>query len=174
MFMQFIRQGDDEKAMQEYENKNHQETKSKKPKPVLMLLVGLGLFLLLGSAGIYLWKGDSMPFLTELLGVQEQEGPRFTFPMNEFQVNLADQGARRYLRTRIYLAFDEKQLQKELERRQVEIRSCIIEILRSTTVSDLDQPDGMQALRDAIVEELNGLLQNGSLSTIYFDEFIIQ
>ena len=149
-------------------------TAGKKKKPLAIFFLAGALLLLVILAGLY-WTGTLDRFIPGQGQEEPAPGPpRYTVPMKEFQVNLADTGARRFLRMRIYLAFDERALVKEVEERQPEIRSEIIAVLRSKTVADLDGPEGMDALQQVILEQLNGLLKGGQIHSLYFDEFIIQ
>lgn len=158
-----------------FRNENDTQVPTVKQKGKIRKLLFVGLLVLLVLGGAY-WQGGGLPFVTSDQGGDTTPGafPRYSIPMKEFQVNLADQGARRFLRMRIYLAFDERALLKEIEERGPEIRSNIITILRSKTVADLDGPEGMEALRLVILDRLNELLQGGRITSLYFDELIIQ
>ena len=127
-----------------------------------------------GGINQVFWLGGGLPFSARGEQNSAPEEPRYVLPMKEFQVNLADPGAKRFLRTHICLAFNERRLQKEIEAREPELRSEIIAVLRGHTVADLAGPEGMEALRRAIVERLNAVLHDGQIETLYFDELLIQ
>ncbi len=100
--------------------------------------------------------------------------PRFVEPIQDYQVNLADTGGRRYLRIRFEVGFNESRLQKELESRESEIRSEIIALLRSKTAEDLQEPGGQSMLKDEIIIRMNDILVSGEVRDLYYTEFIIQ
>jgi len=126
----------------------------------------------LATAGWFQFGSSSLPWFKNNLNSREEIS--YLIPMKEFQVNLADKGARRYIRLKIYFGSNDKALIKEIERREPELRSCIITILRSTSVSELDGQDGMNRLKATISEQVNALVFSGKIEDIFFDEFIIQ
>lgn len=152
--------------------------KEKKRKPVILfIIIGVVLLLILGTAAFFIFFGGGLPFLgSDDTDAHEEVAapPRFTYPMAEFQVNLYDPVARRFLRMKIDLAYDEKALNKEIETRESELRSSIIEVLRSKTVDDLDEPGGMKALEEDLLEVVNNVLLEGEVRAIYYKEFIFQ
>lgn len=95
-------------------------------------------------------------------------------PVKEFQVNLADAGGCRYLRMSIYFETGTKKTVQEVTNREPEIRSLIISILRSTTVSELEGEQGMEKLGKRILKKVNRRLDSGTLEEVYFDNFLIQ
>ncbi len=127
---------------------------------------------MLAAAGWLQFGPGSFPWFKSDLNSREEI--RYLIPIKEFQVNLADKGARRYIRLKLYFGSNDKALIKEVGRREPELRSGIITILRSTTVSDLDGQEGMSRLKTAILEQVNTLISTGKLEDIFFDEFIIQ
>ncbi len=151
--------------------------KKKKNKLWLILIIILVAVLLsIGLLG-FLFLGGNLPFFDNTADKPDQvsaDPPRYIYSMAEFQVNLADPGTRRFLRTTIDLAYNEKALTKEIERRESELRSQIISILRSKYVLDLDEPGGMDQLEGDLIEQLNGLLEAGEIEAIYYKEFIFQ
>lgn len=160
------------------ENEGKETKKAKKGKPVILfIIIGVVLLLILGAVAFFIFFGDGLPFLSSSnTDAQEEviEPPRFTYPMAEFQVNLYDPITRRFLRMKIDLAFDERALNKEIEDRESELRSSIIEVLRSKTVEDLDEPGGMKALEEDLLEVVNNVLIEGEVRAIYYKEFIFQ
>lgn len=151
--------------------------KEKKRKPLLLIILVLVLVLIIGAVVAFFFFRDSLPFFgsgDETEEAEAEERPSLIYSMREFQVNLADQGTRRFLRTTMDLAFNEKALTKEIEERESELRSHIISILRSKFVIDLDEPGGMKNLEIELIERLNSVLESGTIEAIYYNEFIFQ
>jgi len=99
---------------------------------------------------------------------------RVNFPLENFIVNLADPGGRRYLSTTIVLEFNDKELMGSLEKKVPEIRDRILMILPTKTFKDIQSAEGKKTLRTALIRELNDVLQEGEITNIYFQEFVVQ
>ena len=54
------------------------------------------------------------------------------------------------------------------------IRNSILMVLPTKTYTDIATVEGKSALRDEIVTKLNAFLAPGSVTNIYFTEFVIQ
>ena len=150
-----------------------EEVLEKKKKLNLTMLYVLIFIGMVAAAGWYWFftKGN-LPW-PQNMGDNQGE-LRYLISIKEFQTNLADQGARRYIRLKIYLGSNDRSLAKEVERREPELRSVIITILRSTKVSDLEGGEGMDLLKSNILEQSNALILSGEIEDVFFDEFIIQ
>lgn len=152
---------------------------------IIVLVFFLGLVLLGGGVAAYFLR-DYLPFDLPLpwLGNGEEDTasvtevpedpPRYAHEMREFQVNLADSGARNFLRMNIELAYDDRGLGRELEERDSELRTLIIAHLRSKTVEDLNEPGGMETLGEELTLLLNEILRSGEIRAVYYKDFIYQ
>lgn len=145
----------------------------KKSKTTLLLIVvavlalvgtGVSLYTLLSSNG----NAASGPPAATVQGPYQIFGPQ------DFTVNLADEGQRRYLKATIALGYVDKGLAKELEQRKEQIRSLVIEVLRSRSAADLADSDGTQTLRIQLIEEINAALSKGKIEEIYFTDLLVQ
>lgn len=151
--------------------------KKKKGKPLLLIIIVVILLVVILALGVVFLLFDGFSFIGGSDDAAEEEvvePPRFLYSLKEFQVNLADPGTRRFLRTTMDLAYNEKALTKELETRESEIRSLIISVLRSKYVVDLDEPGGMKGLEQDLLHVLNSALVEGEIKAIYYREFIFQ
>lgn len=151
-----------------------EEGKRKKKRPLLKILLFLVPALVIGGAAAFFFLGDEIPFLGSEDGQEGEDLPRYSYSMSEFQVNLADTGTRRFLRTTFDLAYDDRGLTREIEEREPELRSEIISILRSKYIEDLEEPGGMKDLEEELLEMLNERLESGEVKAIYYKEFIFQ
>ncbi|MGM0651885.1 MAG: flagellar basal body-associated FliL family protein [Bacillota bacterium] len=147
----------------------------KKGKPLLLIILIIVLVLGLGAAGLFFF-GVGLPFLGDDSADQPdvETPPEYSYSMEEYQVNLADPGNRRFLRMTIDLAYDEKDLAGEIEEREAELRSKIISVLRSKYVEDLEEPGGMESLEQDLLRAINDILNTGEVEAIYYKEFIFQ
>ncbi|MDO9573375.1 MAG: flagellar basal body-associated FliL family protein, partial [Candidatus Contubernalis sp.] len=81
---------------------------------------------------------------------------------------------RRYLRVTRELGYDQKNMTKEIEKKEAELRDIVINILRTKSVEDISSPEGTENLRLEITEQLDKSLIEGKLLEVYFTEFLIQ
>lgn len=146
-----------------------------KEKTLFLLLITVLVLFFITTAFLLFGKDLIARLPTFAAGDKTVEaGPQYQTGLKEFQVNLADNGARRYLRVKLVLGYDARSLQKEIERRENEMRSAIITLLRGKTVADLDEPGGAVKLQADLMAEVNRFLATGEIEAIYFDELIIQ
>ncbi len=166
-------------AKLEEEKKSEPEKKGKKAKkrsPLLKIILILIPAMIIGGGAAFYFISGELPFFGDeiTLGAEDEGPPRYSYSMAEFQVNLADTGTRRFLRTTFDLAYDDRGLSREIESREPELRSEIISILRSKYIEDLEEPGGMDTLEGEIIDRLNEKLESGEVKAVYYKEFIFQ
>lgn len=162
---------------------------------VLLILVGLVLVLVLVMGGGMFMIYTKLPSASPKAIVPEPEAAadvvaEKTKPeeigavvsMDTFIVNLADPGGNRYLRVTMDLELAGKPSDKsaaktagdELAKRMPQIRDAILMILSTKRYADISTPEGKTALREEILNAVNGLLASSQITRIYFKEFVIQ
>lgn len=99
--------------------------------------------------------------------------PSNTFEAGEFLVNLSDEESRRFVKTKIYLGYENKKLAKELEQKKPMILDAINSVLRSKKSTDFNEK-GVEKIKLEILNKVNMTFQNGRCETVYFTELIIQ
>ena len=104
--------------------------------------------------------------------LEQTLGPIFS--LETFIVNLADKGGSRYLRVTMDLELGDPKLEKELNKRLPQVRDSLLMILPTKRFEDISTVQGKTALRDEILEALNGYLAQGKITNIYFKEFVVQ
>ena len=151
---------------------------------ILVLLIGILMVLMMGMGGglFLMWNKLSAISLqaNANAGVQPGQddtgnqslGPIYT--LDTFIVNLADKGGKRYLRVSIDLELQNPEMQEEIVKRLPQVRDSILMILPSKRFDDIRSMDGKIALRNEILETLNGFLTQGQITKIYFKEFVVQ
>ncbi len=82
-------------------------------------------------------------------------------------------GRERFLKVTVHLAFKGEIPSDEITRKLLMIRSGITEMLLVKTRSDLQFGEGRIALKGEIKDWLNARLNEGTVQTVYFEEFII-
>lgn len=151
------------------------------------LLAGLlAAVLIVGALGYFGLGAANLPLVSRFTGPNEEVkgreaeakgakngGEYRQLALEPLVVNLADPGSRRYLRVTITLEFTDARVEKEMQRVGYRVRDSIIQILRSKTVADL-APDRAEKVRQELLGTINGLLEEGKITGLYFQEFIIQ
>lgn len=171
----------DEKE-KDQENGEKVKSKAKKKLPVkLIILFTIGLVLVGG--GIFAWKGGLLnKFITKnkaahaaksaVQASKSDIGPIFS--MDTFIVNLVDPHGKRYLKLRLEFELNVEEVRMEVDRRMPQLKDTILTLLSSKTYEDVSSLEGKLQLRAELMSMLNRYLQTGSITNIYFTEFIVQ
>jgi len=151
---------------------------------IVILLIGVVMILMLGMGGglFMMWNKLSSINMQANANTSEQPGQAATveqplgtiFGLETFIVNLADEGGNRYLRVTMDLELGIPELETEVSKRLPQVRDSILMILPSKRFEDISSVAGKIALRDEIMETLNGFLTQGQITSIYFKEFVVQ
>ena len=95
-------------------------------------------------------------------------------PLDTFIVNLADEGGTRYLRTTMKLELADDQSLTFVQERLPLIRDSILMILPTKNYEDISTVEGKKTLRDELIAKVNVIMIPGSVTNIYFTEFVVQ
>lgn len=151
---------------------------------ILVLLIGVMTMLILGLGGglFMMWNqlsalnaqsvADAGGQPDEVVSLEQSLGPIFS--LDTFIVNLADKGGTRYLRVTMDLELGNSDLEDELHKRLPQVRDSLLMILPSKRFEDISTVQGKTALRNEMLEALNGYLGQGKITNIYFKEFVVQ
>ncbi|MBF0401001.1 MAG: flagellar basal body-associated FliL family protein [Magnetococcales bacterium] len=96
------------------------------------------------------------------------------YKLEPFVVNLNEPKGSRYLKTTIQLEMSSPELKAELDRRSAQLQDVILALLTSKTFQELQALEGKFRLREELLSRINALLVNGTVSRVYFTEFVIQ
>lgn len=92
----------------------------------------------------------------------------------EFVVNLADQGGKRYIKTNIVVAYNKKnkEFAKVAEEKTIVLRDATINYLKLKTV---DETKDTEAIKKGLIDALNKALGSKDvIEDIYFQSLIVQ
>lgn len=158
-----------------------------KKKLIILVSSILTVAIIAGAAFFFFQYKDSDSDLADEEGTEqvaeEKEGneeekikeeKRGNYPLDSFIVNLADPGGRRYLNIRIVLELDDKEFAESLKKQVPEIRDKILMILPTKTFKEIQSVEGKNSLRTIIIAELNNIIQEGKITNLYFQEFVVQ
>jgi flagellar FliL protein len=96
------------------------------------------------------------------------------YRVNGVTVNPAGTRGAPLLRVEAALESPDASVLKELAERDTQIRDILITELSARGLNQLLDPQGKEELRRRIVERINRELVRGSLSNLYFTQFVVQ
>ena len=124
---------------------------------------------------------------------KEEENPAFSYAVKDKVVNLADPGAKRYLKVNLVLGIpetpaaaakrkapptpeDEKKFNEEFgSAHGAQINDALTSILSSKRTDEVTTPEGRERLRQEILTRINAFMpKDQHVSKVYFTDFIIQ
>lgn len=111
--------------------------------------------------------------------------------LGERVVNLADPGGFRYLKAEIVveltvdgvdpeklsaeeLVHEQELLRAELEPWQPQIQDVLTMVLTAKTVADVSTPEGKEALKEELKQQLQPLFHDHEIKAVYLAQFVIQ
>jgi flagellar basal body-associated protein FliL len=131
---------------------------------LLMLLLNVVVF---ASAYVIVFK----PFEGGKSKTDSAYGP--VYKLEQFIVDVGNVEMRKGCRAEIALELKDNKALIEVQKREAEIRSKIIDVLRLNTIELLKKNNETTDLRELITEELNGILGEGKVKTTWFTDFIV-
>lgn len=96
------------------------------------------------------------------------------YNVGEFTANLSGPGASHYVRLNVNLELDKTLDEEEMKKRTPQIRDKIITLLNSKRPQDLQNSDGRGFLKEEMKTAINGFLQTGKISGVYFSTFVFE
>ena len=159
-----------------------QTTETPAPKKKSRKLIGIvagALILVLVAAGAAIAlraRGAAVP-ADASADAHKASGPAGLLSLDPFVVNLADQGASRFLRVSIRLIVGSPEHAERLQKNDVtlmRVRSAILDLLTEQTADRLVTADGKTALRQAIAARVEPVLDDTKVTDVLFSDFVVQ
>lgn len=102
-----------------------------------------------------------------------------TYTMDEFLVNLADEGGKRYFKVKLTLGYEptkkkEKEMAAEFDTKKPILTDAIISILRAKKTTDLATQKNIDDLKKEILTKINPYFENGRINNVYLTDILIQ
>lgn len=141
-----------------------------------MALILLIAITLLGTVSFVLWQTYLKPTVAE--GSEEKEKPKsvdeilaLTVKTEEILTNLYSGD---FIQVQFSLQVDNKKAKEELEKRLDQVNHLIIKTLSSMTPDDINGAEGLNTLEAHIMNDLNGILQEGHIVKVYTTKKVLQ
>lgn len=150
------------------EEKIQEQEKAKKRKSKLLtvIVIMIMVFVLIGV------------FFIGYSFISNEEEDKITmgpvFESNEFTVNLRETGGRRFLRTKFTVEADDKKVVSEINTKLPMFNDTVNTVLGYQTLDDLEVIGAKDKIRAQLINELNGILDDGEVTNIYFEVFVWQ
>ncbi|HTY39296.1 MAG TPA: flagellar basal body-associated FliL family protein [Bacteroidota bacterium] len=96
------------------------------------------------------------------------------FVVKDLIVNPAGTNGTRFLLVTVGFELSTPGAQKELEKKEIQLRDALNTILGSKKLEDLAGVERREELRTQISAQVGSLLQSGAVNNVYFSKFIIQ
>lgn len=159
---------------EEQEEQEVNEKPAKKGGMMMKLVIALVLVLVLAGGGVGGWIFYQQ--WSEDKGQVEEETPQIgpLWSMGTLIVNLLDDEGDRYLKVAIELELSSPEMVEELDLLRPKILDGILDLLSTKHYREIVGFDGRQQLRDEIILRINNYLTRGSITKVYFTEFVIQ
>ncbi|WYP24956.1 flagellar basal body-associated protein FliL [Alkalihalobacillus sp. FSL W8-0930] len=94
-----------------------------------------------------------------------------SYDTEELTTNLLNNG---FVRSKYKIQLDSKDALHELEKRDFQVTNVIITTLSGKEATDLSGPDGKLALEEELKEQINELMQEGTVQKVYMTEWVLQ
>jgi len=163
---------------------------------ILLIIVVVMLFLILagGAAAAYFMLNEDTEVLDDAQQAKQAQvvaAPTATkgtatsrstdyskigpmYPMDQFIVNLYNEGSSRYLKTTINFELSVAELSIEMDTKKPLIRDIVIKTLSAKTYEEISTIRGKENLKDEIAMKVNQVLSDGQVNNLFFTDFVIQ
>ena len=152
------------------------------PSKLMVILVLVNLVLTLGVGGFvafdYFTRPDPMAIATTAgeggVGGSQPPAPAAVYTFEPFIVNLMDSANIRYVKVMMEIELSSTEVTDEIEAKKPAVRDMVISLLSNRSYSELLGVRGKTQLREELLRRMNQILTTGTVTRIYFTEFVVQ
>ena len=159
-----------------------ERTKKESSSILRMVLIWTGIFVFQIVVLYFLF---SKVFAPKYLPAIEPENGKMTegkssseigeiFLIEDIIANPKNTGAMRIVNVTVGLEYKDSSVLRELEKRDIQIRDYLISFFGDRTISQLDDVADKDSLRKTIHQNLNMIIPDNGIKSVYFSNFIIQ
>lgn len=105
---------------------------------------------------------------------ESADAAKSIFVVKDVIVNPAGTNGTRFLLTTVGFEINSAEREKDLEKKEVQVRDVLNTVLTGKGLDELVRPDQREALRKEIFQKVAEMLPAGTLTNVYFSKFIIQ
>jgi flagellar FliL protein len=120
-------------------------------------------------------KSEDSAEIMDKQGLQQRPPVLATFEMEEFMTGLADRDTMHFVKMKLNLGYEtgNLRLQTELSERRRQIKDLILLTLNEKTAEELHSKGQKEELKDELMKLINGLLREGEIKAIYYEDFMV-
>ena len=149
---------------------------------LVMALLGVNMLLTLGVGGFVVFQTVTAeepaevapPVDDEPMDLDAPPEPAALYEFEPFVVNLMDSANLRYVKVTVEVELSSPEVTEELELRKSQMRDMVISVLSNRTYSELIGVRGKTQLREELLRRMNHTLNSGTITRLYFVEFVVQ
>ncbi|WFA07889.1 flagellar basal body-associated FliL family protein [Tissierella sp. Yu-01] len=139
-----------------------------------IIIIALLVMILLLTAAILVFVVADNP-MGNIVEVFQSNGDEYTVPLEEFVVNLKQEGSiRHYIKVTMALMFTNEDNGAIIEANVSKIRDVIISTLRSKTYTEVSDDDQTTNLKAELVKNINETLKSEIVEGVFITDVIIQ
>ncbi len=140
---------------------------------IAVLVVGGG-----GTAAFFMLKAKPEKKI-DLEAVKKQENIKLAtlgpvIMLDTFIVNLSGAAGRNYLKVEMGFELSDEKVRDEVENKMLQIKDSVLMIISSVTYDDIKTVDGKLMLKETILRKINGIINTGTVASVYFAKFVVQ
>ncbi|TSB46418.1 flagellar basal body-associated protein FliL [Alkalicoccobacillus porphyridii] len=94
-----------------------------------------------------------------------------SYDTEEMTTNLLNGG---FVRSKYKIQLDSKEALHELEKRDFQVTNIVLTTLSGKEAKELAGPEGKTQLEEELKEQINTLMQEGSVQKVYMTEWVVQ
>lgn len=140
----------------------------KKGNKVIMIILIVLLMLAIGAATFFGYS-----YLNKSNSKKEKKVIENTVSVDEIIINLADEDTKAYLKAKINLGYTKKNADKNITLAMPQIRDRINTYLRTKKSTDFEK-DGLNKIRQDLLNQINDIFDEPLVTNVYFYEIILQ
>ena len=153
------------------------------PPKLLMILIFGNLVLTLAVGGFvafdYFTRPDPATHSAAGGGAGAEDAnlppePSAVYTFEPFIVNLMDSANIRYVKVMMEVELSSADVEAEIEEKKPALRDMVISLLSNRTYGELLGVRGKTQLREELLRRMNQILTSGTVTRIYFTEFVVQ
>jgi len=176
---------EEEKQTEEESEGGGKKKGGSKLKLIIVIVLVLVILGVLGGAAYMMFLKPKPEETEQTAGKKKKAVPKkkeaasseigVLYPFETFIVNMADSGGTRYLKVTLQVELDQtEKLVEAMDKRKPQLRDAVLTVLATKRYEEVSSAQGKLILKQEIIRRVNSLVSEGSITNVYFTEFVAQ